>query len=100
MATLLGAPVHEPILADVQVTASGTAVPVVWLTVREVLLKSVVVREVERGRAGRDDLLEDRALMLVERLQLPAVVVDDPDRGRESELTGAPRDRPRIVRSC
>src|SRR5262245_8653048 len=65
-AALLRAPVHESVLTDIQVTTAGPAVPVVCLATGEIFLKAVVVGEVEDGLSSRDDLLEHRAVPLVE----------------------------------
>src|SRR5688572_1059007 len=82
MPALLGAPVNEAILADVDVARARAAVPLVRLAVRKVPLKPVVVRVVERGFAGRRDLLEGGPLRLLERQQPAAPIVDDPGRRR------------------
>ena len=47
VAPLLRTPVHEAVLADVEIPCTGTAVPLVGLPVGEVLLEAVVIREVE-----------------------------------------------------
>src|SRR5687768_2483179 len=83
MATLLRAPVHQAILADIQVAGAGAAMPVVRLALREVLLEAVVVREIEQRRAEADDLLQDRPLPVVERQQAAALIVDDSGGMRE-----------------
>src|SRR5262245_34066958 len=82
VSALLRTPVHEPVFTDVQITAAGAAVPVIRVRVREILLKAVVVGEIEWRLAGGDNLFEDRPLPVVERFQLAAVIVDDPDRRR------------------
>src|SRR5512133_1167793 len=51
MAALLGTPVDEAVLTDVQIPAAGAAVPAVRPAVRQVLLKPVVIREVEQRLA-------------------------------------------------
>src|SRR5262245_13001690 len=88
IATLLRAPVHETVFTDIKISASGSAMPAVWLSIGEVSLKAIVVGEVERRFADRHDLFEDRALTIVERLQLPAVIVNEAHRGRQPQLAG------------
>ena len=84
-AALLRTPVNETVFADVEVTATSRAMPVVRLPVRQVLLKPVVVRVVERRVAERDDLLEDASLRIIQRPQPAASVMNNADRGRESQ---------------
>jgi hypothetical protein len=72
-------------------------VPVIGPAGRQVLLKPVVVRKIKGRLAERDDGIEDGALPVVERTQLPASVVDDADRRREAERPRPPRDDQRSV---
>src|SRR5262245_54465538 len=87
----------ETILADVEISRAGTALPVVGPTAGEVLLESVVVGEVEHRLAQRHDLLEDQLLTIVESYKATVSVVDDPHGRGESELAGTHRTRQRIA---
>ena len=90
-AALLRAPVHQPVLADVEVARAGAALPVVRLAVGEVHLEAADagVEVLEHLAAAVDPphhVVEDRALVRAERLEQAGAVVDDADRGREAEL--------------
>ena len=98
MTTLLRAPVDQTILADIEVPGAGAAEPVVWLSVREVLLKSVVVGEVEQRLSERHDSLQNQPLRLVELKQPAGSTMNDSDSRRESKIARAFGDRQRVTR--
>ena len=81
MAALLRAPVHQAILADVQIARAGAAMPLVRLAVREFLLEPIVVCEIQQRLAETGDFLQDRPLSIVERRQAAVLIVDDSDGG-------------------
>jgi len=62
MPSLLRTPVHETVLADIEISRAGAAVPFIGHAVREVLLEAVVVREVEQRLAECDDALPTEPL--------------------------------------
>ena len=96
-APLLRAPVNEPVLADIEIAGAGGAMPVVGSAYREILLKPVVVCKIEGGLSDRNHLLQHPALMIVERQQLAAAVVDDPGGRGKAELAGSPRHGDGII---
>src|ERR1700704_5790483 len=72
---LLRAVMHQSVFADVEIAGAGTAAPVVGQALRDVVLESV-----DAGKAllfKRLHLVVDAALLLAERLQLTAAIVDD-----------------------
>src|ERR687896_1314639 len=91
--TLLGTPMHETVFADVEVTTARTAMPVVRLAVREVLLKAAVVRKIEHRRADRQNVFQNPMLAIIERLQLTMAVVDEADRRREPQCMSTAGNR-------
>src|SRR5579883_3122934 len=64
-------------LADVEIARPGAAPPLVGTPLRDVVLERIDAREA--ALLQRLHLLIHRALLRVQRLQLPAAVVDDPD---------------------
>src|SRR5262245_26118118 len=98
MTALLRTPVHETVFADVQVAAAGAAVPIVRQAGRQVALETVVVDVIEDGRADLGHPLQHCALLVVERQEMAAAIVDDADRRHEPELARAPRNGERIAR--
>src|SRR5262245_66281864 len=102
-ASLLRTPVHQTVLADVQVAAARPAVPVVWPAFDEILLKpayaGVQVLEDLLSRADEPrDVVEHGAFSRTERLQQAVAVVNDPERRREAQLARAQVDVPRVLR--
>src|SRR5262249_29748487 len=84
IAPLLGAVVHQAVLADIEVTRAGPAAPFVRIAVGEVVLEAADARvEVLQHLAGTvdggRDVVVDLALHRAERLQPAGAVVDDPD---------------------
>ena len=67
-ASLLRTPVHKPVLAYVQITASGATVPVVGQALSEIVLELVVVCESEcRLLTQTDDLPVCFLLLFIQR---------------------------------
>src|SRR5690242_5218527 len=96
VAALLRTPVHESVLANVQVARTRAAAPVVFLAAGDVVLKII---EARKGALSEGhDFLEDPNLGRAERLELPVVVVDDSDSAGESERDGAMRDGESVLR--
>src|SRR6266568_1185008 len=93
---LLRAPVHQAVLANVQIPRARPAPPVILPPARHVMLKLVEPRE--RPLAQRHDLFEDLDLSRPQRFQLPVVVVNDPDRARQPQFHRAVRDAQRVLR--
>src|SRR5215470_20439664 len=83
---LLRAPMHQAVLADVEIPGAGGAMPLVGPTKGQILLKSVVVCEVERRLPKANRLFKYRVLDLVEKAQTAGSVVNDADGCREPEL--------------
>src|SRR5579862_299996 len=93
-AALLRAVMDQAVLADVKVARAGAAAPFVRLAVREVVLEARdsriqilhhLPRTVDRG----SHLVVHLPLARAQRLQMSGSVVDDADRGGESEFAGA-----------
>src|SRR6266704_2851800 len=82
---LLRAPVHQAVLANVQIPRSRPAPPVILPPARHVMLKLVGPRE--RPLAHRHYLFEDLDLSRPQRFQLPIVVARELDlrRGHDAE---------------
>src|SRR5258708_6829494 len=76
--------------------AAGPAAPVVGLSLRNVVLKSVDARKAAFFQ--RLHLVVDAALFIPQRLQLSAAVVNDSDGRSETKFDGALADRERILR--
>src|SRR4029453_3540736 len=70
----------------------GAAVPAVRPAVRQVLLKPVVIREVEQRLARRYHLRQNEALPFDEGKQLAGAVMNDSHGGRKAKTPCAPRD--------
>ena len=77
---------HEAVLADVEIARAGAAVPFIRLAIGQILLKPVVVREVEHRLPERHNLFEDCSLRIIELQQAARSVVNDSDRCRETEI--------------
>src|SRR6516165_449275 len=60
LTALLRAVVDQAVLADVEETSAGPAVPAVGQTSRDILLKTVVLREGKHLLIGFEDLVVDR----------------------------------------
>src|ERR1051325_29640 len=86
IATLLRAVVNQPVLADVEIAGSGSASPIVGFAFGDVVLERVHASEAALFEALH--LVVDPALLIGERLQLAATVVNDADGGTEPEFDG------------
>src|SRR6187402_1085203 len=77
VSALLRTVVHQTVLADVEVTSTRAATPVIRHTVGNLLLKSVEARV----RAARQvsHLLPDAALFAAKRAKLTGAIVNDAD---------------------
>ena len=92
----------QPVLADVEVSRAGAALPVVRLPVGEVQLEpaNAGVQVLEHLAASVNPLhhlVKHRALFRSEGLEQAGSVVDDANRGRETELRRPLIDRPRVI---
>src|SRR5579864_7535344 len=90
IAALLGAVVHQAVFANVEVASARPTAPIIGQTLGNVVLKCVNAREA--AFLERLHLVINAALFSAERLELPAVVVNDPNRRREAEFDGALAD--------
>src|SRR5688572_24391320 len=86
---------HEAVLADVEIAAAGCALPVVRAATREVSLEVVLVLYRIERRRQRSNLVVDALLLRRQRDQAAVTVVDQPDRGRETQF-----DRPPVRSSA
>src|SRR5262245_23532552 len=84
-ATLLRAPMDQSILADIEIPGAGGAMPVVRFAVRQILLKAVVVGEIEDRLSGGHDALEHSPLTTIQGCKLSAAIMNNPDRRREPQ---------------
>ena len=82
MSALLRAVMHEPILADIEVsTPSPAPPPIIWLTFQQIfLIRIVLVDSAIRALGKTADLIVDFPLAVSLRLQLAVSVVNDSDR--------------------
>src|SRR5215469_15198554 len=87
---LLRTPVHQPILANIQIARARPASPAVGFPARHVMLKTVESRE--RPLAQRHDLFKNLDFARPKWLQLPVVVVDDSHRTGQPEVHGSARN--------
>src|SRR5580700_2454767 len=88
---LLRAVVHQPVLANVEITRPGAAAPFVRQPLRNIVLEGV-----DTGEAAllpRLHLVVNPPLFLVERLHLSAAVVNDSNGRAETQFDGALADR-------
>jgi hypothetical protein len=85
IATLLRAPVDKALLADIQVPASGVAVPVVRHPAPEVVLEPVIAEKGEYRFAQLGNLVEDKAFVVAKWPDLSGSVVKHPGRDAESQ---------------
>ncbi len=74
---LLGAVVDKPVLADIQETAAGAAVPVVRQTSNRIPLKGIEVGEGEQASAEFEYAIVDRTLVPAQGVQLTCSVMED-----------------------
>src|SRR5215467_8812515 len=89
----------ESILADVKIPASGTAFPIVGITLYEVLLKLVVVGKGRKRLAAYfNDFLVQPAFAFAQRPQLAGVIVNDTHRRCHTEFLRPTRDYRRVFR--
>src|SRR5262245_52636834 len=98
MTALLGTPVHQTVLADVEISGASAAMPFVGATNGQIFLKPVVVCEVERRLPKAYRLFEYRLLFLVEQTQMAGPIVNDADGCGEPELVRAVCDCQRVGR--
>src|SRR5579864_6132406 len=87
---------NQAVLANVEISRAGTASPVVLAARGDVVLKRIDARE--RALAEAHDFLENLALSLTERLELPAPVVEYAHSRRKSQLDGALGDCQSVFR--
>ncbi len=95
ISALLRAIMHQPVLADIEITRAGAAAPLVGTSLRNIVLKGV-----DAGEATllhRLHLVVDALLFVGERLQLAAAVMDDADGRSESQAQRAFAD---VSASC
>ena len=84
---------HETIFTDIQVAAAGAALPLIRLARRQVLLKEIVIRKRPESRLPlRLDLVVNCPVLILQRPQLPLVIVNGAHRRIESQLQRAPRN--------
>src|SRR5580658_10975255 len=96
IAALLGAIVHQPVFADVEIARAGAAAPIVRQALRDVVLEGV-----DAGEAAlfhRLHFVIDAALFSAERLQLAATIVDDADGRAETQFNRALADGEGVLR--
>src|SRR6185295_14631032 len=91
IAALLRTVVHQSVLANIEIARPGAAAPLVFLAIRDIVLKVV-----ELTVAATPELLGfeiDRALLLAKRPKLAAAVMNDPHRRAETQIDGSPPHR-------
>src|SRR6266436_6321564 len=97
ISALLRAPMHQSVLANVQIPRARSASPVVLPPARHVVLEFIESRK--RPLPQLHDLFKNFLLARSQRLQLPVVVVNNSHCARESQLHGPPRRICRIPSS-
>src|SRR5687767_595320 len=88
---------HEAVLADVEIAAAGSALPVVRAPTREVSLEIVLVLYRIERRCQRSNLAVDALLLRRQRHQPAVTVVDQADRRRETQVDRPPCDRQSVL---
>src|SRR5581483_11326027 len=96
IATLLRAVVHQPILADIQITRPSATAPLVWTSERDVVLKCI--HPSEAAFFQRLHLVINATFFFAQGLQLAFAVVNDADRRAESKLQCALANGQRVLR--
>src|SRR5437660_11770125 len=81
IAALLRAVVHQPVLANVEITRARAAAPLVRLAQGDVVLERIDASEAAPFEVLH--LMIDAALFVSERLQLAVSIVNDSDGGAE-----------------
>lgn len=87
IAALLRAIVHEAILANIEIARTSAAAPIILASRGNIVLKRIDARE--RTFAEAHDFLENLALVWRKGLELAIAIVNDADRGGESQFDGA-----------
>src|SRR5208282_217312 len=96
IAALLGAIMHQTVLADVQVTGPGAAAPLVGAPLGDVVLEAI-----DAGEAAllhRLHLVIHAALVFSQWLQLSTAIVNDADGRTEAQRQSPSADGERILR--
>jgi len=96
IAALLRTPVHEPILADVEVARTGAAPPIVCFALGDIVLESVDARK--PALAHSHDFFEDFNLASAERFQLSLAVVQNAHGAGEAQFLRAASNLQRVLR--
>src|ERR1700688_3013257 len=96
MNALLGAVVHQPILANIEVAPASAAAPLIRTAKRDVVLKGVNAREAAFLEILH--LVIHTPFFVVQRLYLPGAVVNDSDRRTEAQLQRALANGQSILR--
>lgn len=78
---------NEAVLADIEIAGTSPAPPVVLPSLCDVMLEIVQARE--RFLPERHYLFENLLLAFTQRLELPVAIMNNPDRGRESQVDRA-----------
>jgi hypothetical protein len=88
---------HQAVLADVQEAAAGAAVPGIRQSPADILLKAVEVGEGKQRVFVLEESLVYFAMIAAQRLQLPAMIVQNAQRTGEAKRPRAPGNRQRIA---
>ena len=88
---------HEAVLADVEIAATGPALPVVRAAEREVPLEIVLLLHRVERRRQRGDLVVGAPLLRRQRQQAAVTVMDQADCRGQPQFDRPLRDRHRIV---
>src|SRR5438270_4296101 len=96
IAALLRAVMHQPVLADIQITGAGAASPLVRLPEGDVVLKRI--NPGEAAFFKRLHLVIDTTFFIRQRLQLSIAIVNNSNRGAKSKLQRAFSDGECILR--
>src|ERR1700685_593439 len=92
---LLRAVMHQPVFANIEISRTGAASPLVGQALRNVVLKSVDARKA--ALLPRLHLVINAPLFLAQRLHLPAAIVYDADGRTESQRNRALANSQRIL---
>ena len=86
---------HQPVFANIEISRTGAASPLVGQALRNVVLKSVDARKA--ALLPRLHLVINTAFFVAQRLHLPAAVMNDADGRTESQRNRALANSQRIL---
>src|SRR5256885_1224670 len=89
---------HQSVLADVEESPAGAAVPVIWQAAPDVLLKLIEMRERKHCCPEALEAMVYSSLLLRQRLKLASRTVQNSNCAGEAEFPGAAPDHDGVFR--